>query len=114
MGRIYTVFDKFSIINIIVGLTLGIYLAINHNDSNLWYTAIRFIIILAFILTLLPTAASIYGKYKYGENISIRALLEAFFLNIAMLTVCASFGVVIGSFIIGNFIADNGTLFIGV
>lgn len=111
LGRIYSVFDKFSIINIVVGFILGFYLAINHDDSNLWFVAIQFIIIFAFILTLLPTGVAIYAKHKYGENISIRALIETFFLNFAMITVCTSFGVVFGSLFIGNFIADNGTLF---
>ena len=35
MGRVYRVFDKFSIICIFVGLALGLYLAIHNNDSNL-------------------------------------------------------------------------------
>ena len=40
----------------------------------------------------------------------IKDIIEAFFLNVGMITVCMAFGVVIGSFIIGNVIIDNGKL----
>ena len=33
MGKVYDVFDKFSIISIAIGFILGLYLAVNHNDS---------------------------------------------------------------------------------
>ena len=36
MGRVYDIFDKFSIISIAIGLILGIVLAVHHNDSSLW------------------------------------------------------------------------------
>lgn len=104
MGEVYNVFDKFSILNIIIGLALGIYLAVNHNDSNLWFTAIQFIIILAFIMTLIPTGISIYNKIMDDTNIPVGALIEAYFLNFGMIGVCLAFGVVIGSFMIGNVI----------
>lgn len=110
MGRVYNVFDKFSIISIIIGLALGIYLAVNHNDTNLWIRAIPFIILFSLIMTVMPIASSVYANVKFHEKISIPALVEAFFLNVAIITVCMAFGVVFGSFMIGNVIMDNGKL----
>lgn len=57
-------------------------------------------------MALIPMIAAMNAKVRYDENISIKALIEAFILNVAMLGVCTAFGVVIGSFIIGNFIID--------
>lgn len=106
MGQVYNVFDKFAVLNIIIGLVLGIYLGVNHNDSNLWYTAIKFIIVLAFVMTLIPTFTSIYAKIMDDKDIPVSSLIEAYFLNFGMIGVCLAFGVVIGSFMIGNFIID--------
>ncbi len=106
MGHVYNVFDKFSILNIIIGFVLGVYLAVNHNDSNLWFTAIKFIVVLAFIMTLIPTFTSIYEKIMDDRDIPYAALIEAYFLNFGMIGVCLAFGVVFGSFLIGNFIID--------
>lgn len=104
MGRVYNVFDKFSIIDIIVGLALGIYLETNQNSTNLWHTGFQFALIFAGIMTLIPIAATLYAKIKRDEKIPIRALIEAFVLNFAMIGVCLAFGVVIGSLLVGNFI----------
>lgn len=106
MGRVYDVFDKFSIIDIIIGLILGFILAIHHDNSNLWLTAIQLVIIFAIIMTIFPVVASVHAKYNHGEKIAIRPLIEAFILNVAMIAVCVVFGMVIGSFLIGNFIID--------
>ncbi|WP_298501529.1 hypothetical protein [uncultured Methanobrevibacter sp.] len=110
MTRVYDVFDKFSILAIIIGFVLGFYLAFNHNSSNIWFDAIPFIIVIALILTLPPVIDSIRIKNKTGNDIPINALVEAYFLNVAILVVCTAFGIVLGSFYIGNFIADNGKL----
>ena len=106
MGRIYDIFDKFSIINIIIGFALGFYLAVHHNDASLWYVAIQFIFIFAIIMTIIPTVASLYGKFNKDEKIDFWGLVEAFILNFMMIAVCLAFGVVIGSFWIGNVIID--------
>lgn len=111
MGRIYDAFDRYCILDIIVGFVFGIYLAINHNDAHLWLVATQFVVIFSFLITLIPIGVAIYAKVKHSEDIPYKALIEAFALNIAMTAVCAAFGIVIGSFIIGNYIADNGTLF---
>ena len=110
MGLIYDVFDKFSIVGIVIGLILGIYLAIHHNESNLWISSIPFILIFSILITIFPIGAAIQDKSKNGTPIPINALVEAFILNIAVFAVCTAFGVVIGSFIIGNVIMDNGKL----
>ena len=106
MTRVYYIFDKFSIITIIIGFVLGIYLAFNHNSSNLWFDAIPFIIIIALIMTLPPIIDLINSVRKYGEKFSWPAIVEAFILNVLMLVVCTAFGIVIGSFYIGNFITN--------
>ena len=54
MGLIYDVFDRFSIISILIGLVLGIYLAIHHNESNLWISSIPFILIFSILMTIFP------------------------------------------------------------
>ena len=43
---------------------------------------------------------------KYGEKFSWQAIVEAFILNVLMLVVCTAFGIVLGSFYIGNFITN--------
>ena len=106
MTRVYDIFDKFSIITIAIGFILGIFLAFNHNSSNIWFDAIPFIIIIALIMTLPPIIDLMQSVRKYGEKFSWPAIIEAFLLNVAMLVVCTAFGIVIGSFYIGNFITN--------
>ena len=110
MTRVYDVFDKFSIVDIIFGFLLGLYLAVFHNNPDLWIHAVQWVLIYSLVITLLPVAASIYAKHKYSESINLRALIEAFLLNVAMTAVSLAFGFVIGSFIVGNFIPDEGKL----
>jgi len=111
MGRVYDIFDKFSIISIIIGLLLGLFLAINHNDSNVWVNAIPFIFIFALIMTFMPTFAAILAKITNDEKFSFFEIFEAFLLNLAMIGVCTAFGLVIGSFIFGSLVPDNGVIF---
>lgn len=103
MGRVYQVFDKLSILTIIVGLLLGGYLAINYNSSNLWFIAVPIIIAIAFIITLPVLIDAVVSKDKHDNVFPTRALIEAFLLNIAILIVCTAFGIVLGSFYIGHF-----------
>lgn len=110
MGRVYDVYNKFSIVGIVIGLLLGIYLAINHNDSNLWINALPYILAFSLLMTIFPITTSLSDNLKNGSKFPTRALIEAFFLNFAIIGVCTAFGVVIGSFLIGNVIADNTKL----
>ena len=110
MGKVYDVFDKFSIISIAIGFILGLYLAVNHNDSNLWLRSIPFILAFSFIMTLPPLISVVMDNVKNNVKFPIKDIIEAFFLNVGMITVCMAFGVVIGSFLIGNVIIDNGKL----
>ena len=104
MGLVYDVFDKYSIINIIVGFALGFYLAIYHDDPNLWIIAAIVIVGVGAAISIMPINASIGAKSRGEGEISVSELLEAFLLNIAMLAVSTSLGFVIGSITIGNFI----------
>jgi len=110
MGKVYDVFDKFSIISIAIGFILGLYLAVNHNDSNLWLRSIPFVLAFSFIMTLPPLISVVVDNVKNNVKFPIKDIIEAFFLNVGMITVCMAFGVVIGSFVIGNVIIDNGKL----
>ena len=110
MGKVYDVFDKFSIISIAIGFILGLYLAVNHNDSNLWLRSIPFVLAFSFIMTLPPLISVVVDNVKNNVKFPIKDIIEAFFLNVGMITVCMAFGVVIGSFLIGNVIIDNGKL----
>ena len=111
MGRVYNVFDKFSIICIIVGFAFGLYLTINHNDSNMWINAVPFVLVFALFMTLLPTFSVILAKITNDEKIQIKELIEAYFLNVAMTGVCTAFGLVLGSFIFGSLVPDNSVIF---
>lgn len=106
MTRVYYIFDKFSIITIAIGFVLGFYLAINHNSSNLWFDAIPFIIVIAGIMTLPPILDSLRLMKKGNAKFSWPQIIEAYFLNVAILVVCTAFGIVIGSFYIGNYITN--------
>ncbi len=106
MTRVYYIFDKVSIITIIIGFILGIYLAFNNSSSNLWFDAIPFIIIIAAIMTLPPLIDSLNSRKKNQEKFSWPAIIEAFLLNVAILVVCTAFGFVISSFCIGYFITN--------
>lgn len=110
MTRIYDAFDKFSIVDIIFGFLFGLYLAIFHDDPNLWFFAIGVVLIFCIIMTLIPIAVVIHAKIKYSEKISIKGLIEAFILNVGMTAVSLAFGFIIGSLIVGNFINDEGKL----
>ena len=111
MGKVYAVFDKFSIICIFVGLALGLYLAIHNNDSDLWMKAISFIIAFSLLLTIAPAFSVILGAIKGDEKISIFEIVEAFLLNVAMTGVCTAFGLVFGSLIFGSIIPSNSVIF---
>ncbi len=99
MTRVYEVFDKFSILNVVVGLALGIYLAFNHGSSNLWFDSIPFILIIGFIMTIPPIIDYFLRRGKFDDNTSINSLVEAFILNVLMIAVCTAFGIAIGSFL---------------
>ena len=110
MGRIYNVFDKFCILDIIFGFLFGLYLAIYHDDSNLWMMALLFIVLFSFLMTLAPLISAIYAKYKYSEPLPVKSLIEAYILNVGMTAASLSFAFVIGSILIGNYIPDEGKL----
>ncbi|WP_296880948.1 hypothetical protein [uncultured Methanobrevibacter sp.] len=105
MGRVYQIFDKLTILTIFIGFVLGFYLGLNHNSSDLWFVAVPVIIVVAFILTM-PLIIDVFvSKDKHNNKLPINALVEAFLLNVGILTVCTAFGIVIASFLIGNYIA---------
>jgi ABC-type amino acid transport system permease subunit len=98
MTRVYDVFDKFSILNIVIGFALGFYLVFN-NTSNLWFVSIPLIFILGIIMTIPPILDYFLRKGKFNDNTNINALVEAFILNVLMIAVCTAFGIAITSFL---------------
>ena len=104
MGLTYKVFDKFSIICIIVGVILGFYMAFNNNDPNLWYKAASFLIVFSLLMTIAPTFSVILASIMGDEKVSISEIIEAFFLNFAMTLVCASFTLLFVSLAFGSLI----------
>ena len=111
MGLIYRVFDKFSIICIIVGIALGLYMAFNNNDPNLWYKAASFAVAFSLLMTIAPAFSVILASINGDEKVSISEILEAFFLNFAMTVVCASFALVFASLAFGSVIPSNSVIF---
>lgn len=99
MTRVYDVFDKFSILNIVIGLALGIYLSFNYTSSNIWFVSIPLILILGLIMTIPPIIDYYRRKDKYDDHTSANSLVEAFLLNVAMIAVCTAFAFAICSFI---------------
>ena len=104
MSLTYKVFDKFSIICIIVGVILGFYMAFNNNDPNLWYKAASFLIVFSLLMTIAPTFSVILASIMGDEKVSISEIIEAFFLNFAMTLVCASFTLLFVSLAFGSLI----------
>ena len=102
MTRVYDVFDKFAIFNIIIGFALGFYLAFNFSSSNIWFRSIPFILVIGLIMTLPPIIDYFLRKDKYNDHTSINAIVEAFILNVLMIAVCTAFGIAIASFYIGS------------
>lgn len=101
MTRVYEIFDKFSILNVFIGLLLGVYLSFNHGSSNLWFVSIPFIIVIGFIMTIPPILDYYLRRGKFNDNTSFNSLIEAFLLNVAMIAVCTAFGIAISSFYTG-------------
>lgn len=106
MDKAYEVNEKLMIISIIIGFILGIYLAIGHDNPDLWFIIVQWIFILTVIMTLIPTISGMRAKQKYGENFTLLDVIRIFVLNFAIAAVCTSFGFVFGSILIGNYIID--------
>lgn len=97
MTRVYYVFDKLTLLNIFIGLVLGVYLTF-YSSSNLWFQAIPIVVVISFIMTI-PIIIDVFiSKDKHNNQVPGRAILESFLLNIAILAVCTAFGVALGSF----------------
>lgn len=106
MDKAFEVNEKLMIISIIVGFILGIYLAIVHDNPDLWFVIIQWIFLTAIIITLIPSIVGLTDRIKNDGKFSLVDLLRMLALNIAVVAVCASFGFVLGSILIGNYIVD--------
>lgn len=106
MKKAFEVNEKLMIISIIIGFILGIYLAVGHDNPDLWFLIVQWIILLAIIMTLIPSVAGINARRKDSEEFTALDVVRIFALNIAVIAVCTSFGFVLGSILIGNYIVD--------
>lgn len=105
MDKAFEVNEKLMIISIIIGFVFGIYLAVGHDNPDLWFIIVQWIFLLTIIMTLISTISGLYGKDS--KNPSITDVLRIFALNFAVIAVCTSFGFVFGSFLIGNYNTAN-------
>lgn len=99
--------DKLTCLNAIIGIVLGLILAINHNDANLWITAVKFIIVISAIITIIPVVSGIYSREKMGEEFSLTRIIPIYLLIFGEIGVGTVLGIVVGSVIIGNFHIDG-------
>ncbi len=99
--------DKLTCLNAIIGIVLGLILGINHNDANLWITAVKFVIIISAIISIIPIASGIYAKVKKGEEFSLTRILPIYLLIFGEIGVGAVLGIILGSIIIGNYHIDG-------
>ena len=95
------------IITIILGFIFGIYLAIGHDNPDLWFVVVQWIFLTAIIMTVISFIAGLTAKTRYGESLSAVDIIRIFALNLAIVAVCTSFGFVFGSIAIGNFNTAN-------
>ncbi len=100
--------EKIMIITIIVGFALGIYLGIGHDNPDLWFIIVQWIILTTFIMSFIATLAGVYAKLRNDEiEINKFSPIRIFVLNLAIVAVCTSFGFVICSILIGNYNTAN-------
>lgn len=95
--------DKLTCINTIIGFVLGIILAIFHNDSDIWITAVKFVILFALFLSLFPIGAGLYSRFKLNQEFSLTRVFPIYLLILAEMIIGATLGIILGSIFIGNF-----------
>ena len=107
MRKAFEVNEKLMILTIILGFIFGIYLAIGHDDPNLWFVVVQWIFLTAIIMTVIAFIAGMTAKTRTGEELTVLDIIRIFALNLAIVAVCTSFGFVFGSIAIGNFNTAN-------
>ena len=108
MDKVQQVNEKLMIISIIAGFALGFYLAIGHDNPDLWIIIVQLIFLTAFVMTFIPTLVGLYDKLQNeGAVFKISSPIRIFILNLAVIAVCTSFGFVICSMLIGNYNTAN-------
>lgn len=96
--------EKLMILTIIIGFLLGIYLGIGHNVPNLWLVIVQWVIITGVIMTVIASLVGIYSKsHDDGEELNKFSILRIFVLNLAVIAVCASFGFLFCSIVMGTY-----------
>ncbi|MBQ8018596.1 MAG: hypothetical protein IJ258_10925 [Methanobrevibacter sp.] len=100
--------EKLMIITIIVGFALGIYLGIGHDNPDLWFIIVQWIVITTLIMTFISTLVGVYAKLRNDEvEFDKFSPLRILILNLAIIAVCTSFGFVFCSILIGNYNTAN-------
>lgn len=96
--------EKLMILTIIIGFLLGIYLGIGHNVPNLWLVIVQWVIVTAVIMTVIATLVGIYSRsHNEWEELNKFSILRIFVLNLAVIAVCASFGFLFCSIVMGTY-----------
>lgn len=107
MDKVQQVNEKLLIISIFIGFAFGIYLGIGHDNPDLWWTVIKWVLIVSLIMTFIPTVVGAYANLRFYDEFSIWSPIRIFILNAAVIGICVSFGFVFCSILIGNFITAN-------
>ena len=108
MDTIQRTNERLAIINVIVGFILGIYLGIGHDNPNLWFDVVQWIVLISFILAFISTLVGVYAKLgDDAAEFNISSPIRVFVLNLAMVAVSTSFGFIFTSIAIGNFSTAN-------
>ena len=96
--------EKLMIITIIIGFALGIYLGIGHDNQDLWFIIVQWIILTTFLMSFIATLVGVYAKLRNDEiEFNKYSPIRIFVLNLAMIAVCTSFGFVFYSILMGNY-----------
>ena len=104
MDKVQKINEKIMIIESIVGVALGIYLGINHDNPNFWLILLQWIFLTSFIMTLISAVGGYYSNVRDSRvEFNITSVIRVFILNLAVIAVSTSFGFLACSIAIGNF-----------
>jgi hypothetical protein len=108
MDKVQKINEKIMIIEIILGFALGIYLGVYHDIPNFWFLAVQWVFLISFIMTFISALGGYYANVRDSSvKFNITSIFGVFILNVAVISVSASFGFIFCSVWIGNFTTAN-------
>ena len=95
MDKVQKINEKIMIFEIIMGFALG-------------YITVHWVLLISFIMTFIAAFGGYYSKVRDSSvEFNIASILGVFILNVAVISVSASFGFIFCSMWIGNFTTAN-------